>query len=219
MTYSTFSRATDSRINMIQGSGLGLAIAKQMVELMHGTIACQSEEGRGTTFVVNLELPEADEKQAEERREESGKNGTEFSDMHVLVAEDNYDGSILAFFEGDMPFYVCNAECVSGMKKRSTRWPVLKACRRWQKTEPTSGMRGFGMQKVLRQVSSTTAACRIPSARHWSRSAMTSEQACTAMQTRQCRRLWSCVQRNKIGKREERLICENKWVAFWCQRW
>lgn len=45
------------------------------------------------------------------------------------------------------------------------------------------------------------------------------EQACTAMQTRQCRRLWSCVQRNKIGKREERLICENKWVAFWCQRW
>ena len=40
------------------------------------------------------------------------------------------------------------------------------------------------------------------------------EQACTAMQTRQCRRLWSCVQRNKIGKREERLICENKWVAF-----
>lgn len=106
-----------------------------------------------------------------------------------------------------MPFYVCNAECVSGMKKResksetfsanpfeyeflyaplgdkgayayqqpwygfsvnkdseekeiaveflrfmmqekrSTRWPVLKACRRWQKTEPMSGMRGFGMQK------------------------------------------------------------------------
>ena len=45
------------------------------------------------------------------------------------------------------------------------------------------------------------------------------EQACTAMQTRQCRRLWSCVQRNKIGKREERLVCENKWVAFWCQRW
>ena len=45
------------------------------------------------------------------------------------------------------------------------------------------------------------------------------EQACTAMQTRQCRRLWSCVQRNKIGKREERLICENNWVAFWCQRW
>ena len=45
------------------------------------------------------------------------------------------------------------------------------------------------------------------------------EQACTAMQTRQCRCLWSCVQRNKIGKREERLICENNWVAFWCKRW
>ena len=84
MMYSTFSRATDSRINTIQGSGLGLAIAKQMVELMHGTIACQSEEGRRTTFVVNLELPEADEKQAEERREESGEN--EKSDSFVKTS-------------------------------------------------------------------------------------------------------------------------------------
>lgn len=84
MMYSTFSRATDSRINTIQGSGLGLAIAKQMVELMHGTIACQSEEGRRTTFVVNLELPEADEKQAEEHREESGEN--EKSDSFVKTS-------------------------------------------------------------------------------------------------------------------------------------
>ena len=89
MMYSTFSRATDSRINTIQGSGFGLAIVKQMVELMHGTIACQSEEGRGTTFVVNLELPEADEKQAEERREESGEN--EKSDSFVKTSGSLFD--------------------------------------------------------------------------------------------------------------------------------
>lgn len=47
--------------------------------------------------------------------------------MHVLVAEDNYDGSILAFFEGDMPFYVCNAECVSGMKKRESKSETFSA--------------------------------------------------------------------------------------------
>lgn len=55
--YNSFERATDSRINKIQGSGLGLAIAKEMVELMDGTIVCRSELGKGTEFTVMLELP------------------------------------------------------------------------------------------------------------------------------------------------------------------
>ncbi len=35
--------------------------------------------------------------------------------------EDNYDGAILRFFEGDVPFWVCNTEKVSGMKKRESK--------------------------------------------------------------------------------------------------
>jgi Signal transduction histidine kinase len=58
--YSPFSRQTDSRVNKIQGTGLGLAITKQMIDLMHGTIDCQSEVGKGTTFTVVLDLPVAD---------------------------------------------------------------------------------------------------------------------------------------------------------------
>ena len=58
--YQPFSRQTDSRINTIQGTGLGLAITKQMIDLMHGTIDCQSEVGKGTTFTVTLEIPLAD---------------------------------------------------------------------------------------------------------------------------------------------------------------
>lgn len=54
--YEPFSRATDSRINTIQGTGLGLAIAKQMVDLMNGTIECVSEVGVGTTFTVSIDL-------------------------------------------------------------------------------------------------------------------------------------------------------------------
>ena len=41
--------------------------------------------------------------------------------INPLTNADNYDGSIRAFFEGDVPFYVCNAECVSGMKKRDAK--------------------------------------------------------------------------------------------------
>ena len=63
--YQPFSRQTDSRVNTIQGTGLGLAITKQMIDLMNGTIECQSEEGKGTTFTVTLEIPIAD-KPAEE---------------------------------------------------------------------------------------------------------------------------------------------------------
>ena len=58
--YQPFSRQVDSRVNSIQGTGLGLAITKQMVELMGGTIDCESEPGKGTTFTVVLDIPEAD---------------------------------------------------------------------------------------------------------------------------------------------------------------
>ena len=58
--YQPFSRQTDSRVNSIQGTGLGLAITKQMVELMNGTIDCQSEPGKGTTFTIVLDIPVSD---------------------------------------------------------------------------------------------------------------------------------------------------------------
>ena len=77
--YRPFSRQTDSRVNSIQGTGLGLAITKQMVELMNGTIDCQSEPGKGTTFTITLDLPLA-EKQLEEMR---------IDGIDVLIADDD----------------------------------------------------------------------------------------------------------------------------------
>ena len=77
--YQPFSRQTDSRVNSIQGTGLGLAITKQMVELMEGTIDCQSEQGKGTTFTVILDLPVAD------RQREDMK----LDPMNVLIVDDD----------------------------------------------------------------------------------------------------------------------------------
>ena len=77
--YRPFSRQTDSRVNSIQGTGLGLAITRQMVELMNGTIDCQSELGKGTTFTITLDLPIA-EKQLEEMR---------IDGIDVLIADDD----------------------------------------------------------------------------------------------------------------------------------
>ena len=58
--YQPFSRQVDSRVNSIQGTGLGLAITKQMVDLIGGTIECESEQGKGTKFTVVLDIPVAD---------------------------------------------------------------------------------------------------------------------------------------------------------------
>ena len=77
--YQPFSRQTDSRVNSIQGTGLGLAITKQMVDLMEGTIDCQSEQGRGTTFTVILDIPAA------ERQRENMK----LDPMDVLIVDDD----------------------------------------------------------------------------------------------------------------------------------
>ena len=40
---------------------------------------------------------------------------------------DNYDGAILKFFEGDVPFWVCNTEKVSGMRKRESKSDAFSA--------------------------------------------------------------------------------------------
>ena len=37
--------------------------------------------------------------------------------VNVEYPEDNYDQAILRFFEGDVPFWMCNTEKVSGMKE------------------------------------------------------------------------------------------------------
>ena len=77
--YQPFLRQTDSRVNSIQGTGLGLAITKQMVDLMNGTINCQSEPGKGTTFTVILDIPIA-ERQREDMVLEP---------MDVLIVDDD----------------------------------------------------------------------------------------------------------------------------------
>lgn len=51
-----FTREVNSTTNRIQGTGLGMAITKSLVELMGGTITVESEQGKGSTFTVELEL-------------------------------------------------------------------------------------------------------------------------------------------------------------------
>ncbi len=58
--FEAFEREQDSSVDKIQGTGLGMAITKSIVELMGGTIEVDSQKGRGTMFIIKLELEYAD---------------------------------------------------------------------------------------------------------------------------------------------------------------
>ncbi len=54
--FDTFTRERPVTVSGVQGTGLGMAITKNIVDMMGGTIDIQSEEGKGSTFTVTLDL-------------------------------------------------------------------------------------------------------------------------------------------------------------------
>ncbi|MVX61108.1 response regulator [Enterorhabdus mucosicola] len=91
--FDSFSREESSLTNKIQGTGLGMAITKNLVDLMGGTITVESTLGAGSTFIIDLDFPPADESAG------TGVEGAPapvevdadaaLGGRHFLVAEDN----------------------------------------------------------------------------------------------------------------------------------
>ena len=84
--YEPFMQENEALRSELKGTGLGLAIAKELVDLMGGTITVNSTLGEGTTFVIELplELDLSAPKQPAECKPLPSLNG-----MKLLLAEDN----------------------------------------------------------------------------------------------------------------------------------
>ena len=90
--FEAFARERTSTVSGLEGAGLGLAITKNIVDLMRGEIAVESEEGKGAAFTITLPLrPGAAAQRAEDLPGPEGApaEGPSFSGRKILLVEDN----------------------------------------------------------------------------------------------------------------------------------
>ena len=80
--YEPFEQADNGIARKYGGTGLGMAITKNLVAIMDGTIEVESQEGAGTTFMVDLPfgVSKVDKKTA-----------AEMEALRVLVVDDDND--------------------------------------------------------------------------------------------------------------------------------
>ncbi len=85
-----FEQENREEVALRDGQGLGLYICKNLVDLLQGTITCESVKGKGTTFTVVLDFDLASEEQIRlHRRKNTTYEDRVLYGKNVLVAEDN----------------------------------------------------------------------------------------------------------------------------------
>jgi signal transduction histidine kinase len=86
--FESFTQADVNTTRKYGGTGLGLSITKKLVNLFHGDLMLESEEGKGSTFHFTLKL-DISENRKMFINEDKVKKLTEFNGIRVLIAEDN----------------------------------------------------------------------------------------------------------------------------------
>ena len=82
--FSPFERERTSTVSRTQGTGLGMAITKNIVDMMGGTIEVQTEQGKGTEFIVRLPFRIQSEQHHTEKI-------AELEGLKALVVDDDFN--------------------------------------------------------------------------------------------------------------------------------
>ena len=87
--YEPFCREEQQVEGASSGTGLGAPIAKQLVELMGGTMSFTSVLGQGTTFTIRLPFEKCDRSEIPQAVRVDAGDGDAFQGLRVLLVEDN----------------------------------------------------------------------------------------------------------------------------------
>lgn len=88
--FDSFRQADSSSTRRFGGTGLGLAICVEIVKLMRGTITCESEVGKGSTFRFTCLLEKDQPEKTEEAEQQTAPPAEKtLAGRKVLAAEDN----------------------------------------------------------------------------------------------------------------------------------
>jgi signal transduction histidine kinase/ActR/RegA family two-component response regulator len=88
--FDAFAQVDASITRKYGGTGLGLTITRALVQMMGGTIRVESEEGKGSEFIVGLAFKKAAPPLSESSRViDTEGNKTDTRGASVLVVEDN----------------------------------------------------------------------------------------------------------------------------------
>jgi len=120
--FDKFTQADSSTTRRFGGTGLGLAICRELAQLMGGSVAAESVEGQGSTFVVDLPLARGEpitevipEPVSEEEPEVEARR------IRVLAAEDNATNqkvlrAIMEPFDADLTMVSDGKEAVEAWR-------------------------------------------------------------------------------------------------------
>lgn len=87
--YEPFCREEQQVEGASSGTGLGAPIAKQLVELMGGTMSFTSVLGQGTTFTIRLPFEKCDRSEIPQAVRVDAGDGDALQGLRVLLVEDN----------------------------------------------------------------------------------------------------------------------------------
>lgn len=87
--YEPFCREEQQVEGASSGTGLGAPIAKQLVELMGGTMSFTSVLGQGTTFTIRLPFEKCKRSEIPQAVRADAGDGDALQGLHVLLVEDN----------------------------------------------------------------------------------------------------------------------------------
>ncbi|MBN2652947.1 MAG: transporter substrate-binding domain-containing protein [Spirochaetales bacterium] len=113
--FDAFEQSRDVSLKRHSGTGLGLTISRRLATMMEGQITVESEEGKGSEFLLSIPNVEItgriEDLDTAEGVEENIEDRLDFVASKILLVDDiKYNREIIKKYLENQPFYIVEAE-------------------------------------------------------------------------------------------------------------